>query len=89
MRTSPEIPKWVKNFQELIRWIADTWHDGKLLPIAKRLGISSSSPYFWRDGTTRAPETDTVMLIAESYGLDLKRVLECVRNSGRAPVFPR
>lgn len=88
MPKAPVLPE-LHGLSELTRWIADTYHEGVLLPIAEKLGVSSAVVYQWEKGQTRTGHPATLSRLAEAYGLDLGDVLRVVTKPRRASVSLR
>jgi transcriptional regulator with XRE-family HTH domain len=55
---------------ELIRGLADHHHNGSLLQIAKRAGLTQAIVYSWAHGTIKRPGRASLATIAEAYELN-------------------
>jgi hypothetical protein len=60
----------VDTFQDLIAWIATTWHKGKIYPIAKRCHINHALMDHWSKGLVLEPKLPTVLRLCDAYELD-------------------
>jgi hypothetical protein len=65
----------VEKFEELIRWLADTYHRGALYPIAKRCKINHALVDHWSKGLVAQPTLSTVLRLCNGYELDPIEVL--------------
>jgi|SRR5689334_1821010 len=63
-------PKKCADFRALIRALKDTYHDGKVYPMAKHLGVALGTVQQWDNGMIRDPQPRTLRRLAEVYGLD-------------------
>jgi len=79
------VPK-VKTFPQLIRWIADQYHDGAVLPIATRVGVSPALVGLWSRGQTAEPRVSNLQRLAEVYQLDFIWLLGLVHGKRLAPI---
>ena len=76
----PKIPKRVQDIPDLIRWIADTFHDGIPSRMHERLGISIGTANFWARGAV-LPNLTNLQAMAEAYALSIDDLIRLWRNS--------
>jgi hypothetical protein len=72
-----------RTWRELIIWLAERHHEGRLYAMARHLGRAPALLYQWRDGVTKQPGLASIDLIARVYGLDRAAVMDIAL--GRAP----
>jgi transcriptional regulator with XRE-family HTH domain len=65
----------VRNFRELIDWIALTYHGGHYYPIAKRTGLSSALIDQWRYVVVKNPTLPSLKKLCRAYRLNLTFVV--------------
>lgn len=68
----------VKTFQELVNWLAATYHKGAVYGIAKRAKITPSLVDRWANGIGGEPKITTLLRLAQAYDLDLLEVVRLV-----------
>ena len=73
-----QIPRQVRTIGELVRWIADTHHEGAVFPIAARARLSAAIIARWGHDAVKTPRLDSVIQLAEAYSLDSRDVLTLV-----------
>jgi len=76
----------VKDIPSLIRWLADKHHGGAASAMSKALGVSVSTPSFWRRGVV-TPRLENLERICEVYGLKFEDV-RALRRKGRRSALP-
>ena len=76
----------VASFPELIRWIADHHHDGAVLPIAGKVGVSPALVNLWVKGNTKEPRPSNLQALATAYDLDFLWLLGLVHGKRLAPI---
>lgn len=69
----------VKDIPSLIQWLADKHHDGAASAMAEPLGVSISTPNFWKRGVV-TPNLENLMRLCEVYGLKLEDVRALTRR---------
>ena len=80
-----KVPK-VKTFPQLIRWLADEYHEGAVLPIANKVGVSPALVGLWSRGQTAEPRALNLQRLAEVYNLDFLWVLGLVHGKRLLPI---
>src|SRR5262245_41936536 len=65
----------IETFPALVRWLAETHHDGVIYQVAQKVGISPALADRWSKGLVQRPSMDSVMKLVNAYGLDLAEVL--------------
>jgi len=76
----------VRTFPELIRWLADKHHDGHVLPVAQKTGISPALVNLWVKGQVKNPTVTNLQRLCAAYGLDFLFVVGLVQ--GRRAALP-
>jgi len=73
-----KVPDHVRTFPELIRWIADTFHDGVLVRIGRLAAL--------RDGDARPPRSanDRALPASPEHLHEAARALDAAHTSGVA-----
>ena len=74
----------VRNFPELIRWIADHHHDGAVLPIAQKVDVSPALTNLWVKGQVKNPTIGNIQGLCSAYNLDFMFVVGLVNR--RKPI---
>jgi transcriptional regulator with XRE-family HTH domain len=72
----------VKDIPSLITWLADKHHRGAASAMSARLGVSVSTPSFWKRGVVM-PKHENLERICAVYGLDPDEVWKLARRSMR------
>lgn len=62
-------------FGELLDRIAAQYHNGQLIGIAKKIGLSSGRIYQWHDGLTKQPGMNALRRLSRAYGVDIREIL--------------
>ena len=70
---SPIMPKSIKDIPGLIDWLAKTYHNGSVSAMSKALGVSVSTPNFWKRGVV-TPNLPNLLKICEVYRLNFDEV---------------
>jgi transcriptional regulator with XRE-family HTH domain len=73
-----KIPSRVQTFPELIRWLVKGHHDGVVVQLCRRIGISSALGQQWVSGLVRNPQIDSLTRLADAYDLDFDDVRRLV-----------
>jgi hypothetical protein len=85
----PPLPP-VESFPELIRWLADTYHRGRVVHIAYRLQRHPSLIDQWSKGVTKHPSVDSLAAISRAYGLPMPWLLGLIYGAALGlPTPPR
>lgn len=71
----------VNNFAELVRWVADTHHDGVVDAIAPRCHISGALADKWVKGNVRRPSFDSLEKFCSAYKLDMGWVWNLIKRT--------
>jgi transcriptional regulator with XRE-family HTH domain len=74
----------VRDFPSLIRWIAETYHQGRFFPMAARIGVSSALIDQWKRGIIKSPRLESIEQLCEAYELDFDKVRKMLRPRARA-----
>ena len=69
------LPPNVTTFPQLIRWIADEYHDGAVWRIAPQIRVSVPLVNHWVHGVVRSPQTTNLIALADRYGLDFTEIV--------------
>ena len=72
----PQVP----DFPSLIRWVADTFHDGAVLPISRKIGVSPAIVALWVNGVVKNPTITNLERLCEAYFLDFNVVRKTIRQ---------
>lgn len=83
------MPPEIKDFADLIRWLADTRHGGSVNQIAKALRVSSATVDKWVHRVTRNPSLSFIYLLCETYRLDIREVLPLIAKPRRRSTAAR
>ena len=70
----------IKDIRSLIIWLADKHHGGAASAMSKPLGVSISTPNFWKRGVV-LPNAEHLERICEVYRLDKDEVRKLARTS--------
>jgi len=84
MPPTSTLPATVHTFPQLIRWLADEYHDGAVWRIAKEIGVSVPLVNQWHHGVIKSPRTVNLTALADRYDLPFLDVVRLV--SGRPPI---
>jgi len=76
-----KIPAHVRTIGALVHWIADTYHDGAVYPIAARTRLSPGILARWAGDSVKTPRLDSVVRFADAYQLNSQDVLTLVYRS--------
>lgn len=71
----PRLPAHVTDFHSLIRWLIETYHDGVVYGLAKRMHISPATADHWSRGLTKSPTIHSLARICDVYKLNLAEVI--------------
>jgi hypothetical protein len=78
-----------KTFPELVRWAADTYHNGVMYQLALRVGISPALADRWSKGLVQRPTMETALKFCRAYSLDPADVLTLCGVSPEVAAFLR
>lgn len=77
-RTLP--PRSVRTFPQLIRWLADAYHDGVLFAISGKTGVSPALVNLWVKGHVGQPRLESIERLCDAYDLEFDYVRGLVRG---------
>lgn len=72
------MPNGIKDFPSLIRWIADTYHEGAVMHVGESCGISQATAAKWAHARA-IPTLPKLIAFSDCYKLPLERVVELVK----------
>jgi len=81
----PNIPDTVHTWQDLVLWLADTYHHGKVYPMAKRTRTSAGTVRQWADGIIQVPKLETALAVSLAYDVPQDVILRVARPKGPQP----
>lgn len=69
----------VKDYPDLpslIRALKDKYHDGKLYPMAAKIGVALGTVQQWENGMIKNPQPPTLRLLSRAYGLNFNDLVD-------------
>lgn len=78
------LPATVTDIPSLIDWLAETHHGGAASAMSRALGVSISTPSFWKRGVV-VPKLENLARISETYGIPLTDLVPLTRKRRRRP----
>src|SRR5687768_4112167 len=70
----------VSDFPALVLWLAKHFHDGRILRMHPRTGLSQAILDRWSKGQVKSPKLESLDALADAYELDRNAVADLARH---------